>query len=232
LDQTSGEEEQLSIHARCKGSKRKFFRLERRSARDGSKITGTLISERSRNMKKLIAVAGLCIVAVVALPAASASAFKGACTLEGTATIYASGGFTTEHALPVNTTEKLSYKFNTTANTGTCGTTELAQEPVEAEVAGEGNLGCKESESTTFSKGSIKIASGPLDTLTSFSFTGKGTEVSFESEGPKVHGLAGGAAKGHASFSKSAEAVEKCKPGSTEGPKKLKFIAVTEGEIS
>lgn len=190
-------------------------------------------------MKRLFLVASLALVAVVVAPIASASAttVKGVCTIEGTATIFEKGSFTIEEALEVKGTKEQNYKFNANAGTHCAGVNEK-NEPatatvVKAEVKGEGDLGCEESKSKSGS-GEIELSVTGKDTITTFKFTGKATEVKFEAEGANVKALTGGGpAVGEASFGEDLGAVAKCNPLlSKVGPKKLKFVAITVGTIS
>jgi hypothetical protein len=169
-------------------------------------------------MKKLIILAVACTAALAAVPA-TASAFKGACHIEGTATLGA----------PIPPTGhghiKTTYKFASSG--GTCAGGEAFG---GASVEGEGELGCESSVSTS-GHGSITVG-GKTDEIAKFAFTGKGTEVMFEAEGPEVHSVNGsGPALGEASFALDSEAVKKCEPLSPAGPTALKFHAVTQGEF-
>src|SRR6476469_9674203 len=91
-------------------------------------------------MKRLILIAGLCVLGIVVAPIASASAapFAGSCEINGNAKF--------EKALSNTTPKSNKYEFTSGANT-TCtpaGSSEKAK--AKAEVSGKGHLACAVAE--------------------------------------------------------------------------------------
>ena len=181
-------------------------------------------------MRRLTIVAGLCVIAIVVLPAAAASAFRGACEIKGTATIF-KVGTTEKQALPVETPAPRSYKFQSEGE-GACVNAEgepIGQKVTNAKVEGKGELSCARSSSAkSEGKGEIAI-NGKVDVITEFGFVGVGVNVTFEALGEKVTGIQGvGPARGNASFAADTKGVKECGEGKAT---ELKFTAVTSGEF-
>jgi len=180
-------------------------------------------------MKRLILIAGACVLGIVMAPIASASAasFAGSCEINGNA----------KFGKPLsNTTPKSNtYEFLSGAGT-TCtqaGTTLKAK--AKAEVSGKGHLACAvaegglgvelEGETTAPGTGKLTIEEGPATGTYEFklSFAAAAAQVLLKIENKKEV-----TATGDATFATSNEGVTKCAKGEAS---ELEFKAVAAGTI-
>jgi hypothetical protein len=180
-------------------------------------------------MKRLILIAGVCVLGSVVAPIASASAatFVGSCEINGNAKF----GKPLSNTTPKNNT----YEFLSGAAT-TCtqaGSTEKAK--AKAEVSGKGHLACAvaegglgvelEGETTAPGTGKLTIEEGAATGTYEFrlSFVAAAAQVVLKIENKKEV-----TATGDATFATSSESVTKCVKSEASN---LEFKAVAAGTI-
>lgn len=178
-------------------------------------------------MKKLIAVAGLCIAAFVVAPVASASAetITGNCAIKGVAE------FTNKNLKPEAETG-IEYKFT---GTGVCSGETGTGEKIPAETAAtvtveKGTFGstapinnaCVAAKSETEATGHLKAAGKEFE-----------FKLAFEAQaGDVTLSINGGAAKGTAEFVTSTKSLAaECITAGSAGIKELTFLADAAGTI-
>jgi hypothetical protein len=180
-------------------------------------------------MKRLILIAGVCVLGIVMAPITSASAvpFVGSCEINGNAKF----GKPLSNTTPKNNT----YEFTSGAGT-TCtqaGTTLKAK--AKAEVSGKGHLACAvaegglgvelEGETTAPGTGKVTIEEGAATGTYEFrlSFVAAAAQVLL-----KIEDKTKVTATGDATFATSNEGVTKCAKGEASA---LEFTAVAAGTI-
>jgi hypothetical protein len=181
-------------------------------------------------MKRLILIAGLCVLGIAMAPIASASAatFAGVCEINGNA----------KFEKPLSNTTPKSNKYEFTSGAGTTctpvGTTEKAK--AKAEVSGKGHLACAvaegglgvelEGETTAPGTGKLVVEEGAAAGTYEFklSFAAAAAQVLLKIENNKKETTA----TGDATFATSSEGVTKCAKGEATA---LEFKALAAGTI-
>lgn len=143
-------------------------------------------------MKRFTLLGLLALIAVMAVPVASASAantVSGACTLSGNASF----------SSPLKTQPGPNgYSFTGSGTcSGTLNGTPITNAPASASASGSGTLGCSASASTS-GTGTLTVNGTTIGFQ--LSLVGSGTEVTFA-----LTGNSGGAGAGHASFALDAQ---------------------------
>jgi hypothetical protein len=180
-------------------------------------------------MKRLILIAGVCVLGIVLAPIASASAatFVGSCEINGNAKF--------EKPLSNTTPKNNKYAFTSGAGTTCTQAGSIEKAKAKAEVSGKGHLACAvaegglgvelEGETTAPGTGLLTIEEGPATGTYEFklSFAAAAAQVLLKIENKK-----GVSATGDATFATSNEGVTKCAKGEAT---ELEFKAAATGTI-